>query len=396
MKINRRNFIQNIGMAGVGMSLGAFDFAQKISANDTVNVGIIGTGDRGTGLATYLQNISNIRVTAVCDLIPFRLEKALSLADANAKSYSDYRKLLENKDLDAVIIATPFGLHAQMAMAAISAEKHIFCEKTMTRGFADTQKLLKKARQSKKIFQTGHQYHHSRLYLYVVEMIKKGYIGDIAAFECQWNRNHNWRRDVPDPKWERLINWRMYREFSGGLVAELCSHQIDLINWITNSHPLQVMGMGSIDFWKDGRETYDNVHLMMEYPQGIKAKFTCLTTNALEDYRVKILGNKGTIVLDYTRAWAYIESRAKKELGVVDGVSGATLKAWEEGKSIPIEVDHSDPSLEALADFRDNIQQNKMPISNVETGAKVSYIVQMANDAMDKKRVEVWKKEFDL
>jgi len=180
---------------------------------------------------------------------------------------------------------------------------------------------------------------------------------------------------------ERAVNWRMYREYSGGLVAELCSHQIDFVNWVLGEVPDKVMGVGGIDYWKDGRETFDNVHLIYSYPNGVKASFTCLTSNALDDYKIKVMGDKGTIILDYQKAWFYPEGNYEREIGNVDGVSGAT-KTWEQGKGIPIDIHHADPSKQALIDFRDSIRNNKAPISNVITGANTAMCVQMGLDAM--------------
>jgi predicted dehydrogenase len=155
------------------------------------------------------------------------------------------------------------------------------------------------------------------------------------------------------------------------------------------------MGVGGIDYWKDGRETYDNIHLIYSYPNGVNAKFTCLTSNAKDDYQIKVMGDKGTILLDYHNAWFYPEGDYKKEIGNVDGVSGATIK-WDQGKGIPIEVEHTDPSKQALMDFRDSIVNNKTPESNMITGAKTAIAVQMALDAMYDNKIVKWPSEFKI
>lgn len=351
------------------------------SANETINVGVIGTGDRGGGLIPFINQIPNMRVVACCDIIPFRLSSGLSKVEGKAKGYSDYKKMLEDKDVDAVLVATPFSTHSKIAIDALKAGKHVYGEKTMAKGYEGIAELVSAAEESNSIFQTGHQYHSSRLYSHVVDEIKNGKIGKITAFECQWNRNGNWRRPVPDPKWERMINWRMYREFSGGLLAELCSHQLDFANWVMGAMPEKVMGIGGIDYWKDGRETYDNIHLIYSYPEGVRASFTCLTSNAMGDYKVKVMGDKGTYILDYAKAWFYPEGSCEKKIGEVDGVSGATLN-WDQDRGIPIQFDHEDPSKQALIDFRDNIVNNTLPVSNAKTGAMAATCVQMGLDAM--------------
>ncbi len=377
--------------AAMGTSALAIGKVFHQSPNETVRMGVIGTGDRGGGLIPFINQIEHMQVAACCDIIPSRLEKALSLvSEKKAKGYKDYRKLLENPDLDAILIATPLNTHSKIAIDALDAGKHVYCEKTMAKGYVGIENLVTKATHSKQLFQTGHQYHSSRLYTHVVDLIKKGKVGKITAFECQWNRNGDWRRPVSEPELERLINWRMYREFSGGLVAELCSHQIDFVNWVTEAVPEKVMGVGGIDYWKDGRETYDNVHLIYSYPKGVKAKFTCLTSNAMNDYQIKVMGDKGTLLLDYNRAWFFPEGNYTKEIGTVDGVAGATVQ-WEQGKGIPIEVGHADPSKQALIDFRDSIADNTEPISNIITGAKAAICVQMGLDAMHTDQIVAWK-----
>lgn len=392
--MKRRDFIVKGGLltTGVLTTSKVMPFnAIKFGANDTINIAVIGTGSRGGGLIPSLNEIAGIDIVACCDVLPFRLEEGLTKAGGKSKGYANYQKVLDNKDIDAVLIATPFNTHAQIAMDAIDAGKHVYCEKTMAKELNGIEDLVQKASGSKNIFQTGHQWHSSRLYKHVVELIKAGEIGDVIAFECQWNRNGDWRKPVPDPSLERAINWRMYREYSGGMAAELCSHQIDFINWVLDENPKKIMGVGGIDYWKDGRETFDNIHLLFEYPGGVKAKFTCLTSNALGDFQIKVHGSKGTIQLDYTRAWIYYEKGYEKVLADVDGVSGATENPFLQGTGIPIDITHLDPSKQALIDFRDSIQHNKQPISNVYTGANTALAVQLSLDAMIKEETQYWK-----
>lgn len=380
--MKRREFILKGSLATTAALSGTGILAQGVkSPNDTINIGIIGTGDRGGGLIPFINEIENLRVVACSDLIPFRLEAALAKVKGKAKSYPDYRKLLSDKEVDAVLVATPFSTHTKIAVEALQAGKHVYVEKTMAKGYAGIQDLVEAEKRSDGILQTGHQYRSSRLYGHIVEQIHQGKLGKIVALECQWNRNGNWRRPVPDPQWERMINWRMYREYSGGLLAELSSHQLDLAHWILGTMPEKVMGIGGIDYWKDGRETYDNVHLIYSYPDGVRAKFTCLTGNAMDGYRVKVLGDKGAFVLDYAKAWFHPEGGPEKQLGELDGVSGATLN-WEQGRGIPIDLAHEDPSKQALIDFRDNIQTGTRPLSNGSTGAMTALCVQMGLDAM--------------
>ena len=397
--MKRRSFIKKSAVVTAGIASSSYLYGNvmsNIDSNKTINLGVIGTGARGGGLTSIINSIDNIKVIAACDVLPFRLEEGLAKANSNPKGYSDYRQLLDNKAIDAVIIATPFNTHSKIAIDALDADKHVFCEKTLAKGYIGVKELVDKANQSKKIFQTGHQYHSSRLYTHVVDLIREGKVGNITAFECQWNRHGNWRRPVPEPKLEKGINWRMYREFSGGLTAELCSHQIDFVNWVLNETPDQVMGVGGVDYWKDGRETYDNVHLIYSYPNGIKATFTCLTSNAKDGYQIKVIGDKGTIIITTKNAWFYPEGKRKNRVRKdVDGVSGATAQ-WDIEKGYKINVEHLDPSKQALLDFRASVLNNKSPESGIINGAKAAICVQMGLDAMYNNEIVKWNNKIVL
>ena len=388
--MKRNDFIRN----SAGVFLGSVfvpNLMANFNPNSTINIGIIGTGARGKGIIKLLNNINGFNVIAVCDTLPFRLEEGYDLIKNNksAKAYKDYRKLLDNKNIDGVIISTPLNTHDKIAIYALDADKHVYCEKTMAKGADSVARVVNKCKTSKKIFQTGHQYHSSRLYTQLVEMIGLGKVGKIISIEAQWNRNGNWRRPVPDPSLERQINWRMYREYSFGLLAELSSHQIDFANWILQATPKKAMGMGGINYWNDGRETYDNTKVVYQYPQRVKATYTCLTSNAKDDYKIMVMGDKGTLTIFYDTAWFYPEGEYKPEYGEVDGVSGATTN-WTQGKGTPLDIKHLDPTKQALMDFRDSIINNIAPQSGVITGAKAAYAVDMGIKAMDTEKIIYW------
>jgi len=396
--MNRRNFIEKSGVAAAALItstsvLGAIGY--DLNSNKKINIGVIGTGDRGCGLISSIDNIKNLNVSAICDILPFRLKNGLKRTQGKAKTYTDYKELLKDSKIDAVLISSTFSTHTQIALDAIDAGKHVYCEKTMAKGYEGIQRLVKKVKNSDVIFQTGHQYHSSRLYTHVVDLIKNGKVGKIAAFQCQWNRHGNWRRPVPDPSLEKAINWRMYREYSGGMTAELSSHQLDFVNWVLDATPNSVMGMGGVDYWKDGRETYDNIHLMYSYPEGVKAKFTCLTSNAKDGYQIKVMGDKGTITLSTGKAWFAPEGKKKSEKKDVDGVSGATSEATHKFGE-PIEIEHSEPSKQALTDFRDSILNNEEPMSNVISGGKAAICVQMGLDAMYNNEIVHWNPTYNI
>lgn len=400
--MDRRKFIGSSALLASGLMAGANPSwkLRGIAKNDIVQLGLIGTGDRGGGLIRLLKDLPQFKVVACSDILPFRLEKAVSEAGKKCKAYPNYKELLADKNVDAVIIATPLSMHHEMAVNAIGSGKHIYCEKTMTYQIKEALDLVKKASASQKVFQVGHQYRYMPLYYQVAAMIREGYIGQVINVYIQWDRNGDWRRPVPAPQYERIINWRMYKEFSGGLTAELHSHQIDFVNWIFDAHPMRVAGFGGIDYWKDGRETFDNVNTLLEYPKGMKVNCISLTANAHEGYLFKFKGSKGTIELKVNKGWIYPESPNKKEMSLVDGVSGATLLTLQGEEGAPIEVEMENKDWEgthfALMNFYHCILEGKLPSSNVYTGARTAVSVRLAIDALRSGAIQYWKPEYDV
>ena len=388
--MKRKDFLVNSGL--LTSSLFAYPnyfFTKKNTSNDIINVGVIGTGNRGKGLIKLINSISDMNVIAICDILPYQIDETLKLFNKKPKTYTNHLSLLENNDLDAVIISTPINSHSKISIDCVQAGKHVYCEKLMAKGFDATVNLVKAVKDSKIIFQTGHQYHSSRLYTNVVDLIKNGKIGKVIAFESQWNRNRSWRRPVKDPNLERQINWRLYRDYSFGLLAELSAHQIDFVNWVLEDNPIKVVGFGGIDFYKDGREVYDNIKVIYEYAGGVKASYTCLSNNAKDGYKISIKGDLGSIDIYKDEAWFY-SNLDEPLIGEVDGVSGATKSWLGSSKGQKLNFKHLTPTEQALIDFKNCIKDNKEPLSNVFTGADVSYAVEMGIKAMDSGNVVSW------
>jgi predicted dehydrogenase len=229
-------------------------------------------------------------------------------------------------------------------------------------------------------------------------MIEKGYLGKITHIDSRWDRNGTWRRPVPAGYTDKQVNWRMYKEFSGGLVAELLSHQIDFINWAFNTHPDEIVGAGGIDFYKDGRETYDNVQTVLRYnKENMIGNFGSMCGNAREGYIFKIKGTKGTVALLMHEGIFYPEESARKELETVDGVSGATKIEWNKDGGVPIlNEPMKDGTWYALQDFHKCITEKQQPVSNVITGATTAVCVHLANAATYTHATQQWKSDYNF
>ncbi len=398
---SRRHFVVTSLTALAGLAVvGSSAWAKPVPKADVIRLGMIGTGARGAGLATLILEMPGIELVACCDTIPEHLQKGMSLAAKGAKAYTDYRKLLDDKSIDAVIIATPLYLHYPMAVAALQAGKHVYLEKSMTYDIPQALDLVKKVRESNLVFQVGYQYRYYGLYHRVKEVIDQNWLGKITHFECQYNRNSNWRFPVSDPKLERAINWRMHREYCGGPLSELCAHEIDVVNFMLNAHPTKVVGLGGINYWKDGRDTFDNIRTVYDYPNGVKASVTSVLSNAYNGYSIRILGDKATVEILRDKAFIYGESTNNAK-GTVDGVTGATLAVTTQGKGVELKFgkpgeEKLEPTTHALQDFFSCIKTKKQPISNVETGRDGSIAIHLGNAAADTETVQFWKPEYSV
>lgn len=401
VKLTRRNFIRSgaIMYSSSALSLpGLSSFAW--GGNDVVRLGIIGCGKRGQGVARIIKDLPGLAIVGCCDTISERLDSMSQYTSVKNKRYKDYRSLLEDKNIDAVFIASPEYLHYQMAIDALDAGKHIYLEKTITYNIDQALDLERKVKQSAAVFQVGHQYRSFPLYQKIKEALDKKWLGDVLHFECQYHRNSDWRYPVTANSTERLTNWRMYKEYSGGLMTELSAHQLDIVNWMTGNPPKKVSGIGNINFWKDGRETYDSVQAVFEYPEGVKANVSSILSNGYSNYEIRVLGTKGTIQILRDKAFIHAEP-VKKQLGTVDGVTGATLLNVTQGKVLPVDFEYPsgikrDPTYYAFVDFVKSIRENKKPLSGIKEGKEVAIAAHMANIAMETETFQYWKDEYGV
>ncbi len=399
----RRTFIKQAGVFAGSLLLHsqmAEAFASR-GDGDIINIGNIGCGDRGKGIVHTLKELNTkYNVTALCDPLDFRLNETLKEAKPSVPAvYKDYRALLDDKNVAAVVIAVPLNLHFQIAADALKAGKHVYLEKTMTFNTAQAIDLVALTKKYPKLtLQVGHQYRYTPLYYRVKQIIDDGYLGKVTQIDCRWDRNWSWRRTVPNPSLERKINWRMYKEYSGGLPAELLSHQMDFINWVFNTNPDQVMGSGGIDFYKDGRETFDNVQAILRYSKaGMIGNFGATCANAHDGYMFRLKGSKGMISLLVNEGFYYPEQETRKELELVDGVTGATKIQLSTDGGIPLLKEPAkDGTWYAFNDFYKSIQENSLPASNVLTGAKTAICVDMVNQATYQNSIQAWKSSYNL
>ena len=284
-----------------------------------MRLAVIGPGSRGQELMRTFLRVPGVRFMGLCDVYEPRFAEARDITRESTPIFRDYRELLAAKDVDAVVVATPLSFHAEHVVAALESGRHVYGEKSMAMTVDGCDRIVDAVKRTGRTIKWACNTTMRRGTRIRCGGFAKEELGKITHVYAEWHRNNNWRRPVPDPndqKLERLINWRMYKEYSLGLMAELGSHHISFANEIFGGMPESVVGSGGVDYWKDGRETYDNVQVVYRYPGGETLFFSAITSNAHEGAQIRVYGTEGTAVL--TEGDAVLFSEAKK----IEGFSG--------------------------------------------------------------------------
>lgn len=280
----RRDVMKAAGLATAAAAVVELQGAPAIlkvrAASEQMKYGVIGTGGRGGYLLKHLTKVDNGHCAAICDLDDAKMNKAAATIGTSPAKYKDYRELLADKNVEAVLIAVPLFEHFQVTQDSLQAGKHTFCEKSLVFKPEEVHALRALAKQyPKQVLQVGLQRRYSKFYQLAKELVDKGVLGDVTHMHALWHRNPGWVMNG--------FNWRLYREYSGGLAAELASHQVDIADWIFGSSPEFVVGVGGLDTWKDGRDVFDNIQLIYKYPNGRKLTYSAISTN----HHLPILNN---------------------------------------------------------------------------------------------------------
>ena len=409
MTITRRTFL---GTAGAALTANAMLRAEE----PAIRIALIGTGARGSDLLRALTTIDGIELVGVCDDYPPHLEQGAKYAGPQAKTFSDYRKLLDELKPQAVVIAVPLYLHYQIAADCLAAGCDVFLEKTMCYTFAEARKLAAMVAASKRVFQVGLQRRANAIYKQAQAMVAAGMIGQVTSIKAQWHRNNSWRRPVPVPKsdssWlalEKKLNWRLYKAYSRGLMAELGSHQMDVVNWFLGAHPKRVFASGGIDYYRDGREVYDNINCLYEYelkgangkPYTVRVNYTSICNNAYEGAAELIMGTKGSLYLTSAKGLLFQEKDADavsweggKDQQATDAnaaivTAGKTLKLsndpWaHRGAPFEIDIAEGNDTRDELVSFIDHVRrQDTKTICDVNVGLNDCTTILIANQSVE-------------
>ena len=339
-KIVRRDFLR--GAAAVS----ALSYSRVRGANDKIVLGVIGCGDRGRFDMENFQEHPQVSVAALCDVYGERIDLAREGA-ADAKTFTDHRKLLEMKDLNAVIIATPDHWHAHCAIDALNAGKDVFIEKPLTLKIEEGPEIVRAARVNGRVCQVGMQQRSGRHYLQAKkEYIEAGRLGKITLVRTWWHgngyhlrrapqflqskpENLDWPRFLGPVRWrdydpQQFFNWRAYLDFGGGQVTDLFTHWIDVVHmFLGQDVPKSAVAAGGVYNYKDGRTAPDTINVLLEYPSEFTATFEATLAPGITGEGIEFCGTQGRLWIDrqhfeFTAAGRYEKPVVVKAEGNMD------------------------------------------------------------------------------
>ena len=370
--------------------------ARSYAANDRVRAGIIGAGGRGRYLTAQFKEIG-AEMAAVCDVYEANLQEGLKAASTGAKAYDNYKRLLADKSLDAVVIATPDHWHAQMTIDAVEAGKDVYVEKPMTHTIADGFRMIEAVRRTKRVVQIGTQRRSYPLFQEAKGIMASGQVGRVRLVNSWWLNSTpkalsrpalkgklDWNQWLgPAPKREldpmRFRNWYWFWDYSGGLLVGQAAHVVDAINWLMNStYPLAVSCLGKLD--QQGAEVPETASMTIEFPDyiavfslGYKAMRYALTLDQLKQFH----GDKARFDVGREGYALYPEDPRTFDLK-------ATVQKREPGSFETAARAH-------IRNFLDCIQSRKDPNATVEMGQYTAVILCLAMDSLRTKQRMTYK-----
>lgn len=395
-RIHRRRFLQTTALAAVPFLLPGRLWSAETAANERINLGFIGVGKQARGLLGGFIGRKEVRVVAVCDVDTTRRENAKkSVEDRYAKdqlagykgcaAYTDFRELLARSDIDAVVIATPDHWHAPITIAAAKAGKDVYCEKPLCQSIHEARAMVNAIRNNKRVFQTGSQQRSSKEFRTACELVRNGRIGKISRVEVAIGGPGKWC-DLPEEaaepglNWDMWLgpapsrpynsilsprgvhdnypNWRLYREYGGGMVTDWGAHHFDICQW-----GLGMDESGPVEITPAGKENADS-GVKIRYANGVEAEHTSGNGVTFFGADGKIFVNRGKFEL-----WLGNEQKAKTPADC-DAIANEYLSG--NATRFYTSSDH-------IGDWINSIRTRKPPICDVEVGARTVSVCHLVN-----------------
>jgi predicted dehydrogenase len=367
-------------------ALTAYSASRVIGANDRVRMGLIGSGGRGKQDWTTFLKHPDVDPVAVCDLYqPFR-EKGVAMADGRPKPFTDFRKLLEEKDVEAVIVATPDHWHALITIAACDAGKDVYCEKPLSLTVVEGRKMVDAARRNKRVVQTGSQQRSGTHYADAVKLIQEGGLGEVHRIHAGFQRNivpglkptemadgpiDSFKWDMwlgPAPKrafdpFRCIYNFRWFWDYSGGQMTNWGAHHLDIARWILGADaPSEIAGFGGRYTLTDGGETPDVQQVTYQFGKTI-VTWTASEIAESKGFTLDIFGTKGMMSLTRGGYKVEPEKQGKDKTPMMEAL---TMKG-------------NDLDMAHARSFLDCVKSRQKPTADIEEGHRSAVMCHLGN-----------------
>lgn len=397
--IGRRQFLANTAAAGAAVWVMS-PMARVLGANDRLRLGLIGGGARGQELLSQALKLPNVELVAVADVYTRRHDEVRRVAPA-ARAFSDHRRLLDLKDVDAVLVASPLHCHARHFLDTIAAGKDLYAEKTMTWSIPEAEACLAAAKRSDRVIQIGLQHVSTGAFADARKWVADGVVGKVTSVQSWMSRNTprghgQWVRSVPSDctadnvQWDlfldgrparpfdafRFINWRLFWEFSGGNITENMVHQLSWIMGVLDLPvPVAAYMSGGVFSEKDGREVPDTIAVTLDFPTDLVVTWQSTFSNSRYGLGERILGSHGTV------------ERVSGSTDMVTGrlTSGVRYDPEKANRPDGAAVLGQSPDQDHMANFVDCVRSRKTPNAPVEVGYRTAVAAHMANLAYRQK-----------
>ncbi len=390
----RREFLRGAGTGAAVLS--AASYSRVLGANDRLNLGVIGCGDRGTYDMQSFIKTGQAQVVALCDVYGAHIDRARKQGAGDApKAFEDHRKLLETPGLDAVLIATPDHWHAAIAIDALNAGKDVYIEKPLTLKIEEGPGIVKAARINGRICQVGMQQRSGAHYIEAKEKyIDSGKLGKITLVRTWWHGNGyhlrrapkslqvkpadlDWAHFLGPVKWrdydpQQYFNWRAYLDFGGGQITDLFTHWIDVVHMFMGKDvPTSAVAAGGVYCYKDGRTAPDTINVLLEYPGDYTATFEATLVPGIWGEGIEFCGTDARLYID----------RQKYEVHTPP-------PRWRAPEPPPVVVKGPDYdfTIDHIKNFLDCVKSRKLPNGDVLIGHRSAQASHLGNIAYEQKR----------
>ncbi|HYE02366.1 MAG TPA: Gfo/Idh/MocA family oxidoreductase [Phycisphaerales bacterium] len=393
--VGRRSFLGQAAGALAALSLLPEALPAAPAARGApLGLGLVGVGRQGRAILGELQKLEAVRVAAICDVDPARLEAGARRVQG-AASFADHRAMLDQaRDLAGVVIATPTHLHREVAEACLTAGKHVYCEAPLAHTPEDSRAIADAARASKTVFQAGLEARSNPIYQLARTFFRSDSVRDLVSLRGQHHQKTTWRTAGSDAAREAALNWRLDPRVSLGLAGELGTHQFDVAHWYLGHYPTQVRGGGSVRVHKDGREVADTISCDLGFADGVEMGYFATLGNSYQGRFETFHGSNAAIRLAWTAGWMFKEADAPTQgwevyanrqqfhndegiTLIADATKLASQGKLKEGVGLPFP-----PLYYALADFVRSIAEGRPVVCGAEEGHRATVVGIMAARAV--------------